>query len=699
MKLYHRKAILGFSFLAVTSIGLIVLLASSVLTSAAPPGTVRPDGAQPTKGPAAWPVKESQPLRQPINAPKLVTFAPVAQQKNPIIGAWTASTTGAGVGPVPNVAGDCPSPTIDLRVLVIASDGKEADLPAITQALDYLGTPYTVYVASQTPGGLTPDKLSTDCHGYYDGVILTNGSLAYSIANSDGTTTWASALSQQEWTNLWSYEATMGVRELSWYTYPTPDFGYQSSPTPVDTSAVPILVNLTAQGQAAFPYLNANTTIPIQNAYTYLAQPLTDGATTVVLSDANGNALAAVRTSSDGRQTLSLTFDSNPYLIHDIVLSYGLVNWLTQGLFLGARHIYMSAQVDDLFIDDSEWVPTTPCGTNVDNTGYTYRITGSDLQAVVAWQKAKRAASVSANTTLSLAFNGSGTVAGAYKPNSLTPVAAAKQAQFNWISHTYDHTNLNTVDYVTATYEIIRNYLVAKQLHLAHYSTLNMVTPDISGLTNPAFLQAAYDDGIRYLVTDTSVAGYNNPSPNAGIYNTYQPAILMLPRHPNNLFYNVSTPGEWVAEYNCIYRSFWGRDLSYQEILDKESQILVTYLLKGELDPWMFHQANLRAYDGTHTLLGDLLDLTLQKYAQYYNLPILNPAMNALGQTVASWMQYTGAGVTASIIPGVSITITAQKAASVPVTGLNTTGSEVYGGQHISYVNLAAGQSVTLPLT
>jgi hypothetical protein len=62
-------------------------------------------------------------------------------------------------------------------------------------------------------------------------------------------------------------------------------------------------------------------------------------------------------------------------------------------------------------------------------------------------------------------------------------------------------------------------------------------------------------------------------------------------------------------------------------------------------------------------------------------------------------MQYLGAGVTASINPGVSITITAQKAARVPVTGLNTAGSEVYGGQHISYVNLVAGQSVTLPLS
>jgi len=628
-------------------------------------------------------VKKSQPLHQPINAPKSPKGRGLHQPTNPSKSGGYAVTASA----VPSV---CTSTTIDLKVLVLAADGNEADLPAIKQALDYLGIPYTVYIAAQTPNGLTPDFLSNGCHGYYEGVILTNGLLAY-YNGSD----YVSALSQDEWNTLWSYEATMSVRELSWYTFPTADFGFQAPSNAFDTSTAPVAMNLTSQGVPDFPYLNSTTTINIQYAWTYLAQPLTDGTTTPLLSDASGNALVAVHTTPDGRQALSLTFDSNPYLIHDIVLSYGLVNWLTQGLFLGSRHVYMSAQVDDLFIDDSEWVPATPCGTNVDNTGYTYRITGSDLKAVVAWQKAKRAASVSANTTLSLAFNGSGTVAGAYTPDTLTPALTGNQAQFNWISHTYDHTNLDNVTYTTANSEITRNNQAAKKLGLSHYSTLNMVTPDVSGLANLAFLQAAYNDGIRYLVTDTSVAGGTNPSPNAGIYNTYQPAILMLPRHPTNLFYNVTTPAEWVAEYNCIYQS----SLTYQQILDVESQFLVTYLLKGELDPWMFHQANLRAYDGTHTLLGDLLDMTLQKYAQYYNLPILNQAMNVLGQTVANWMQYTGAGVTASIVPGVSITITAQKAASVPVTGLNTTGSEVYGGQHISYVNLTAGQSVTLPLT
>lgn len=680
MQLPHSKLLIGIGTIAITGIVLTVLFASSFLSATAlsaltlsaaksTPGLHTPKHGHDhlNKGPVQLAMNHSRPLHQPINAPK-----------------QTIATTRASA---------CASPTIDLKILVLSADGNEVDLPAIKQALDYLGTPYTVYIASQTPNGLTPDKLSNGCHGYYQGVILTNGTLSY-----NNGTAWVSALSAQEWTTLWNYQATMKVRELSWYTYPNSDFGYQSSVAAVDTSVTPLPTVLTTQGQSAFTYLNSGTTVTIQNAYTYLAQPLTDGATTALLSDSKGNALAAVRTYPDGRETLSLTFDSNPNLVHTIVLSYGLINWLTKGIFLGERHIYMSAQVDDLFIDDSDWLKTTACGTPVDNTGATYRITGADLQAVLKWQNAKRATAIGANTTLTMAFNGYGTTAGAYTPDTLTPKAKANQAKFSWVSHTYDHTNLDSVDYATATSEITSNNQIATSLGLTHFSTSNMVTPDVSGLTNPNYLQAAYDHGIRYLVTDTSKPGYNNPAPNVGIYNSYRPAILMLPRRPNNLFYNVSTPDGWVAEYNCLYASFWGRNLTYQQILDVESQTLLTYLLKGDIDPWMFHQPNLRAYDGTHTLLGDLLDMTLQKYAQYYNLPIVNSTMDKLGQNVANRMQYLGAGVTASINPGVSITITAQKAARVPVTGLNTAGSEIYGGQHISYVNLTAGQSVTLPL-
>ncbi len=678
MSFVRRVVPILFSIMAIALIA-VPMLSAKTASAAQQTGTSSHKKLE--KGPVAPATMRSYPLHQLSKVPAQTQFANAHALHR--MATVTSST--------------CPSPTLDLKVLVIASDGNEVDLAAIKQALDFQGTPYTLYVAAQTPNGLTPDKLSNGCHGYYNGVILTNGTLSY----YNGTA-WASALSTQEWTNLWSYESTMAVREVSWYTYPTADFGYQAPNGAVDTSVTPLPTALTATGQKSFLYLKANATISIQNAYTYTAQPLADGATTPMLSDASGNALAAVRSYVDGRQVLSLTFDSNPYLIHAIVLANGLINWVTKGLQLGERHVYMSAQIDDLFLDDSEWTTSTACGTPVDNTGVTYRITGSDLQALISWQKATRANSVSAGTTLTMAYNGYGTTKGAYTPDTLTPKAVANRGQFNWVSHTYNHTNLDSVDYATATSELALNNQAAQttlKLTGANFTSQAMVTPDVSGLTNPNFLQAAYDQGMRYLVTDTSIPAYNNPAPNVGIYNTYQPQILMIPRHANNLFYNVSTPEDWVAEYNCFYSNFWGRNLSYQEILDKESQMLLVYLLKGDSDPWMFHQPNLRAYDGTHSLLGDLIDMTLQKYSQYYNLPIENPRMNDLGVNVASWMQYLGAGVTASIVGGKWITITAQKAVVVPVTGLRIPGfAKLYGGQYISSLPLAAGQSVTLPI-
>lgn len=641
------------------------------------------------QGPATLIADTSQALHLPINPPQAVQF--IKQTASNVIG--TPQASGSLIS-LPT----CLTPTLDLKVLVIGTDGNEPDLPAIQQALDYLGTPYTVYLATRTPNGLTPGLLANGCHGYYQGIILTNGALVY--YNGSG---YVSALSQQEWTTLWAYQAQMNARLVSWYTTPSADYGYQPVTGLMDSSVTPLNATPTSAGQSTFSYLTRSAAIPIQYAFIYLANALTDGTATPILTDSSGHALGLIHTTSDGRQTLSLTFDSNPYLIHSIVFSYGLINWVTRGLFLGARQMYMSPQVDDLFIDDSDWTSSTPCGTPVDNTGASYRIDSSDFQNTIAWQNSQRAQPVAQNLTLTMAFNGAGTVPGTYTPDTLTPAVKTNQAQFYWVNHTFNHTNLDSVDYATATSEITQNNQLATSMGFTRYNRANMVTPDISGLTNPNFLQAAYDNGVRYLVSDTSQPGYNNPSPNAGIYNTLQPQILMIPRIPNNLFYNVSTPDGWVAEYNCIYHTFWGRDLSYSEILAQESQNLLTYMLKGELDPWMFHQPNLRAYDGSHSLLGDLLSQTLQKYEQYYNLPIVSPTMDQLGLTLAQRMQYNVAGVTASLtglagLTSLTLTMTAQKAAVVPVTGLTTLGGTTYGGQHVSYVHLAAGQSMTFLL-
>jgi hypothetical protein len=345
----------------------------------------------------------------------------------------------------------------------------------------------------------------------------------------------------------------------------------------------------------------------------------------------------------------------------------------------------MTPQVDDIFIDNDVY------------GGGNYRINAVDWAAVVAWQRQKELQAQTSGIRIQMAFNGEGTT-GIYSPDLLTPAVDLTSSEFPWINHTFTHQNLDpdSADYDMTYEEITRNNQTAASMGFASYDRRALVTPDVSGLTNPEAMSAAYDAGVRFLVTDTSKPGYDNPSPQAGIYNPLEPAILMIPRRPVNLYYNVTTPAQWTNEYNYLYHNYWGRDLSFSEILDKESDVLLQYMLRGEIDAWMFHQGNLRAYDGVHFLLGDLLDRTLEKYGRLFVLPVSSKTMVGLGQWTASRMRYDAAGIRCSFTPAQgTITMTAPRAAVVPVTGLCSGSSEAYGGQCISHVSLAPGQTVT----
>lgn len=582
----------------------------------------------------------------------------------------------------------CP---VDMRLLVISANGQESVLPLIKETLDYLGTPYDLHIAGDA-SVLTPEMLSSGpCEGRYQGIILTTGELGY--ANSEGA--WGSALSPAEWTTLRQYEANFKIRQATWYTYPQPAFGYNIG-YPVDTSLTPVVGAFTAEGAKVFSYLNA-TAVTITNAYTYLATPLGAGVTPLLVT-ADGHSLALINVSADGREELSTTFDGNQHLMHSIALGYGMVRWVTRGVFLGERHAYMSPQVDDLFLHNDQWVSTTACGTPFELTGYEHRTTASDLRAVWDWQFMTRLNPLTRDVKITMAFNGYGAAKGSYTPDDLTPFVKQPliKSAFHWVSHTYTHENLDAVTAATTRYELNNNNKMASILALPGYTPSTLVTPDVSGLVNPAFLKTAYTSGVRYVVSDTSRPGYNNPSPNTGIFNSLEPGIFMIPRYPNNLFFNVAAPADWAAEYNCLYRGYWGRDLSYAEILDIESQRLLTYLLKGDLDPWMFHQTNLDAYDGVNTLLTDLLGATIAKYQAITNLPILSPAMQEIGELMKARANYNASGVRATWYPNGSVTIRVAQRAVVPITGLPSAGAEQYGGQVISHVTVTPKSAVTI---
>jgi hypothetical protein len=566
---------------------------------------------------------------------------------------------------------------VDARVLVISADGNEPDLAAIRQTLGYLGTPHDVLIATQAPP-LTASQLATGTHGRYNAVILTTGNLVF---NSGGQ--FVSAFSDAEWQVLATYEATFKVRRAALFTFPEPSYGFSGSAS-LNTSTMPLATQCTARARVVFPYVNCDAGVTISGAWSYLGTPL-DAATVPLLTDSSGRVLAATRAYADGREALVLTYAQAPFLVHSLQLLHGLVSWASRGIFLGERHAYIGVQVDDFLLPDALYL------------GGTYRMSVSDLQAAFDWQAAKRQQAVTAGMRYNFAFNGAGTVI--FAPDALVARAQQIGAGFAYINHTYNHLNLDSSTYAQTLDTLTTNAAVATQFGLAPFSVANLVTPSISGLNNPEAMRAAFDFGVRYLVTDTSQPGGNNPSPNAGILNPHQPQILMIPRRATNLFYNVSTQAEWTAEYNDIYRSFWGRDLSYDEILERESDMLVQNLLKGENDPWMFHQPNLRDLGGGRSLLSDLLDRTFAKYQGRVSVPLIGPTMNELGERVAERMRYNASAAAATVDPDAgTVTVRVTNAATVPVTGGCGSTNELYAGERISYVSLPAGGSTTMPL-
>lgn len=770
--------------------------------------------------------------------------APIDRLSPAVIKAMKRSALRKPVGVVSTTAVTVPAghpvDPIELRVLVLATKGDpnpngvgavpsgswDWALSTATTAMDYAGIPYDTYLATTKQlcvggtwrldwttgsptssscstgnvvdwGGITADKLwDGQVHAYYQGVIQTNGTLSY--VDPSGVFV-NSALTTDEWTALWTFEAQFGLRSASLVTYPTADFGlaYKGEDGNGATAT------WTSAGRSAFPYVNGTGTLPISNAWIYRASvdPL-DTTTTTLLTDSAADALAVVHkvANQGNREVLALTTDSAGYLLHGEVLGYGVVSWVTKGLFLGERHAYLTPEPDDLYIADSIWSSTTQCSVRPDDPSLPqYRITGADVTSLASWESQRSKPAISKAFRIEFPYNGEGTTAGyladlGITRDTLVPAVKKYAGQFAFLNHTWSHQNMDQrqldvtaatangvttlsaaagtfvnswgstvigsgiasgstvvdvnpdgstitlsapgslpdgpasvwvgVTYTQASSEISQNASVAASLGLTTVSTNSLVQPDISGLGNPNFLQAANDNGIRYLISDTSRTGdpnsygVNEGTVSSGSYDPTQLGgstaaqsgwqLLEVARYPVNLYFNVRDPGGWVAEDHCLYPSgSLGYVADYSALLDRESTTLVRYLLQGHNRPLMFHQPNVAAYDGKRSLLGDLMDATLSKYSQLVTAPIQSPTLDQLGVLQVNRMTYNKAlasgALTASIVPGKTITVanSGQVQVKVPVTGLNagsTYGTEKYAGQNISYLTLAPGASLTLPL-
>src|SRR2546429_7972666 len=662
----------------------------------------------------------------------------------------TAKQTTQARIPTPPPTG-CSTTTIDMKVLVVTNGKTESDFPAIKQILDYLGTPYDVLDMTVSTAGITSAMLSDgSCLGYYQGVIFAYGGYIYSLPGMSILT---------------SYEQAFGVRQLNWYMYPNNDFGFAYPYKNVITSTGTDSASFTSAGASVFWYANTATPITISNAYVYQGTPLTTlpagASVTPLLTDASGSALSLIYTLGDGRQYLTQTFDSSPYPTHDLILAYGLINWVTKGLFLGEYHVYAAAQVDDFFINGSEWVPGTPCTDPITHdrtppdatTLRFFRINSADMTSLVAWQNRFQTGPLLSNFKLTLAFNGVGTTGNidwtglptaGVANDDLTTNVQKYQQYFHWISHTYDHPNsLNglhksdpygdpsTPQMDSIDLEILTNQYVAngtgqnldpdtsdtvRTIHLTDFNPVNLVTPGVTGLNDTSVPSYLVQDGVGYVVTDTSVLGQPNngpnPSPNVGIVNSYAPSLYEVPRRPNDVFFNAANWSDDQAEFYCIYNNPVQppyNTFSAPQVLDFVSSDFVTHMLMGDMDPEMFHQPNLHDYDGqAHSLLSDTYDQTFSKYERLFKRGLVSLTLDQLGQGMQNRNAYNLSTATASVTGAsgsnqtISISVPATAAvatAIIPVTGLYSAGAEAYGGQYISHIQMNRGQTITLPVS
>jgi hypothetical protein len=658
--------------------------------------------------------------------PVVLAAGPAAGMVIPAGGAMAAAATTS-------------APRVDLNVLVV-TDGTPW-VEAIQQQLASEGVPTTVVnLADPSRPTITSSFLSGTLSngtpvGYFQGVVLPNDA--------------PSGLASAELGALASYETAFSVRQVDAYLYPTGNVGMNAPAYggPLDGSQVTVTPAAQDDG---FGYLkgtfNFEGTAGGSTSYGYLAQPLPATATTsftpyltATIPGTTTTATLAGVYNNAGRQQMEISFGYNYYQLQYRYIAHALADWVTRGVHLGYWRNYLTVDYDDVFNADAEWSQTgkctpgdTTCPPGTPDTT-PLRMIPADVTYAVNWEQQH-------NFTIEFLFNGGASAR--FQVNGTDPLLTAFQPvanQFWWINHTYTHAwlgciqdftvnpwqcaldsggNTEYVDEPTIQGEIENNVTWAQQNGIP-MSTTEFAPGEYSGLRllpqqpddNPNLVDAINQDGIQWVAMDASREPNMRPIGNA----------LGLPRHPIDVFYNVSTKADETSEYNWIYDSTadGGSGVCQTStvmtclaplnlktgwtsfILPTQIRTMLGALLENDPRPFYMHQDNI-----TGDRLGyPLMNGVLSDYKSVFagNTPIVNQRMSADGEALNAqdiWAQTLSAGTVSGYIQGNTVTITGPSGTSVPVTVPNGTKvgtskgavfGTAYAAEHSDYTTLGSG--------
>jgi hypothetical protein len=399
---------------------------------------------------------------------------------------------------------------IDMKVLVLGTSTTEPGLVSWQSALQREGVPYETIVTTPGHTPITAATLSDTLasgtpEGKYQAVIVTVGDLP------ECTTTCVSQLSPTEWTAIEEYEQTFNVRQLTGDIFPSATYGL-NAPS-FDGALDNTQGALTTEGKTIFPYLKGPVAIDT-GTFGYEATPLTTQATgasfSSLVSGPGGSSLLGVYTHPNGVQEMVETFNQNANQLQAELLRHGALNWATRGVYFGDQRNYYEADIDDNFLFDDSWDTTTHTTDSLSEDAI--REVPADVEYAAKWSTENK-------FRIDMLFNGGGSTAyaegntaalggsggatgettkgGGSSAPGTDPLLAAFQkdkSSFGWISHTWDHPN---IDVGCATQQYIEAELNENNSWAAQAPG---TTPGTGGL------------GLTSLTTPTAALGNDNPS-------------------------------------------------------------------------------------------------------------------------------------------------------------------------------------------
>lgn len=372
-------------------------------------------------------------------------------------------------------------------------------------------------------------------------------------------------------------------------------------------------------------------------------------------------------------------------------LQHAYIAWLTRGLFVGKRKVYLNTQVDDMHLATDMYYPN----------GSSFRIRPSDLNSLSTWQTAiNTRLPAGSNYFVEVGHNGNGDIDNATDTDSAagtsvcTPQYAveynsppdtalefqkplgtgtdlwpAEFVTYGWtlacgqldpvaqwfknnpntfasVSHTFSHEELNNATYHDASREIAFNIAWMKQVGVWYgnkFSPNGLIPPAITGLHNGDVIRAWMENNITHVVGDNTRAVLRNAN------NTFYPLVTtvaangyaglsIIPRWATTIYYNCDTADcttkEWIDTS--------GGSGTFVNLLIDAKTTNSRYLLGLHADPYMFHQANLRGNDvatytvgsvsGQLSLIQIWVETITQEMSRLTNWPIFSMTHDAIGR-------------------------------------------------------------------